>query len=70
MTPLHEFLHALGVKHEETRYDRDDHVIVHLDNIDPTKVNLFNLDNPTNYDIFGNPYDIGSLMHNKANVSN
>lgn len=29
----HEFLHILGLFHEQSRYDRDDHVIIYWENI-------------------------------------
>ena len=32
-TIMHEFTHALGVKHTQARNDRDDHVTIMWDNI-------------------------------------
>ena len=36
-TELHEMMHALGVVHEQSRPDRDNHVTVIKENVDPSK---------------------------------
>jgi hypothetical protein len=64
----HEFLHALGVYHEQSRSDRDSFVEIKWDNIkdgpppdgeDDTRHNFQTKPGSTDY--FG--YDYGSLMH-------
>ncbi len=37
----HEFLHALGFYHEQTRYDRDDHVTIVFENIQQGFIKTF-----------------------------
>merc|ERR1712062_59988 len=58
----HEFLHALGFLHEQSRADRDNYVTVNFQNIQPgregnfaKRTSLFTYENT--------PYDFGSLMH-------
>jgi len=58
---IHEIGHALGLFHEHTRADRDNHIIVEWDNI--------KTDKELNFDIISDgieligEYDYGSIMH-------
>ncbi len=61
---IHEICHALGMKHEQTRYDRDGHVTIHTDNIEAGKEHNFNV--PADRDAYtteDSAYDYHSLMH-------
>jgi hypothetical protein len=58
----HEALHALGFFHEQSRPDRDDYVIVNFTNIISGLENNFEK-YTTFVDVYGLPYDYGSLMH-------
>ncbi|XP_052442213.1 meprin A subunit beta-like [Carassius gibelio] len=62
-TVEHEFLHALGFWHEQSRSDRDDYVTIMLDQIKEGHKNNFNLHNETESSSLGVPYDYGSVMH-------
>ncbi|XP_030641222.1 meprin A subunit beta-like [Chanos chanos] len=59
----HEFLHALGFYHEQSRYDRDEYVTIVLENILAGSVSNFN--KYTKYEITtqDTPYDYTSVMH-------
>ena len=57
----HEFLHALGFNHEQSRPDRDEFVRINVENIDPDAAH--NFDKRTESDSLGSPYDYGSVMH-------
>jgi hypothetical protein len=35
--PMHEIMHALGLFHEQSRFDRDQYVSVEMDNIIPSE---------------------------------
>lgn len=59
----HEFIHALGFFHEQSRPDRGDWVDVQWENIDEDKQHNFNLYNDTVIDFLGLPYDVASVMH-------
>ncbi len=58
----HEMLHSLGMNHEQSRCDRDDYVIIHMENVQSGyEGNFDKLCPPDNltYDT----YDPGSIMH-------
>uniref|UniRef100_A0A8C1XPY1 Metalloendopeptidase n=1 Tax=Cyprinus carpio TaxID=7962 RepID=A0A8C1XPY1_CYPCA len=59
----HEFLHALGFWHEQSRSDRDDYVTIMWDQIKEGHEHNFNLHNETESSSLGVPYDYGSVMH-------
>ncbi|XP_061756842.1 hatching enzyme 1.2-like isoform X2 [Nerophis ophidion] len=56
----HEVMHALGLHHEHTREDRDEHITVQWRNIIPRKKEYFKIKKGRTFDI---PYDVGSIMH-------
>lgn len=68
-TPAHEIGHALGLIHEHTRYDRDEHI-----NINPHAISESSLGNfvkTQNTIVPGDvPYDLSSIMHYSPTVSN
>ncbi|XP_070830157.1 meprin A subunit beta-like [Chaetodon trifascialis] len=59
----HEFLHALGFWHEQSRADRDDYVEIIWDQIVEGRQHNFNTYNDTTSSSLGVPYDYGSMMH-------
>lgn len=62
-TVEHEFLHALGFWHEQSRADRDDYVTIKWDQIEPGKDHNFNKYDDAVSSALGVPYDYGSVMH-------
>lgn len=60
-TVQHEFLHALGFEHEQSRPDRDDYVTINYENISPN--NVHNFEKSSDVDSLGSPYDYKSVMH-------
>lgn len=57
---VHELMHTLGFKHEQTRHDRDLFVQIQWDNIEDDKEHNFEVSDLA-YD--SGPYDFDSLMH-------
>lgn len=64
----HEFLHALGFWHEQSRSDRDDYVQIMWDRISEGKEHNFNTYDDTTSSSLGVPYDYGSMMHYSKNA--
>uniref|UniRef100_A0A8C9R6Y3 Meprin A subunit n=1 Tax=Scleropages formosus TaxID=113540 RepID=A0A8C9R6Y3_SCLFO len=59
----HEFLHALGFWHEQSRADRDDYVSIAWDRISAGKEHNFNTYDDTVSSDLNVPYDYTSMMH-------
>jgi hypothetical protein len=55
---IHEMGHTVGLAHEQSRFDRDDYVTIHFENIAPDKASQFD---KTNFQAIGE-YDITSIM--------
>ncbi|KAM7126636.1 meprin A subunit beta isoform 1-T1 [Molossus nigricans] len=62
-TIQHEFLHALGFWHEQSRSDRDDYVNIIWDRIQSGKEHNFNTYDDQVSDSLNVPYDYTSVMH-------
>jgi len=64
---IHEFMHALGFSHEQTRPDRDDYVDIHTENIKGGPKGDIALSNFAKNrfasDTLNQPYDYFSIMH-------
>ncbi|XP_063734550.1 meprin A subunit beta-like isoform X2 [Eleginops maclovinus] len=59
----HEFLHALGFYHEQSRYDRDDYVTIVSENIQEGREHNFDKESNETTTTQGVPYDYWSVMH-------
>uniref|UniRef100_A0A0M3HHL0 Metalloendopeptidase n=1 Tax=Ascaris lumbricoides TaxID=6252 RepID=A0A0M3HHL0_ASCLU len=55
--------HALGLYHEQARYDRDSHVRVLTQNIQSGYANQFSKQSQNSMVTYGVKYDYGSVMH-------
>ncbi|XP_036892816.1 meprin A subunit beta [Sturnira hondurensis] len=62
-TIQHEFLHALGFWHEQSRSDRDDYVTIMWDRIQSGREHNFNAYDDKVSDTLNVPYDYTSVMH-------
>lgn len=65
----HEFGHALGLVHEQTRPDRDDYVEILEKNVNVHYKSNFKKNNWDNVDSYDIPYDYESIMHYGSDVS-
>ncbi|GMT31540.1 hypothetical protein PFISCL1PPCAC_22837 [Pristionchus fissidentatus] len=59
----HETLHALGLWHEQSRTDRDNHIFITPSAIIRGTEGNFQKRTPQTSDNMGQPYDLGSVMH-------
>ncbi|XP_042221119.1 protein SpAN-like [Homarus americanus] len=62
-TVIQQVGHALGLNHEHSRPDRDDHIHVNTENIIPDKLGRFKKLTEKVINTYGVPYDFTSIMH-------
>ena len=62
-TVIHEFMHALGFYHEQSRTDRDKYVTILYKNIKPDMFDQFESYGQDRIDHLGAEYDTCSVMH-------
>jgi len=62
-TVVHEFMHALGFLHEQSRYDRDNYVTIITQNIWSGLESQFDKASARDIDLLGLDYDLNSVMH-------
>uniref|UniRef100_A0A8C4U2U3 Metalloendopeptidase n=1 Tax=Falco tinnunculus TaxID=100819 RepID=A0A8C4U2U3_FALTI len=67
-TIQHEFLHALGFWHEQSRSDRDDYVSIIWDRVQSGKEHNFKKYDDKTSDSLNAPYDYTSVMHYSQNA--
>ena len=61
--PAHELGHVLGFFHEHERWDRDQFVTIHYENIKPGRESDYDWIPKTNWIVSSTPYDYRSIMH-------
>jgi hypothetical protein len=61
--PAHELGHVLGLFHEHARWDRDEFVTVHYENIKPGRASDYDWVPRTNWIVSSTAYDYRSIMH-------
>jgi len=65
-TALHELGHVLGLHHEHERFDRDEYVEAHLENVPANLQRWFGVSSWRNAKLRELPYDLSSIMHYEA----
>jgi hypothetical protein len=60
---VHELGHVLGFHHEHQRWDRDDYITVHYENIKAGRSSDYDRIERTNWIVSSAPYDYRSIMH-------
>merc|ERR1712176_963054 len=58
----HEFLHAMGMLHEQSRPDRDNFLIINWNNIQPNYHSQYEMMSSNVFDDTGDDLDIWSVM--------
>jgi len=61
--PVHELGHVVGFFHEHQRWDRDQYVRIHYENIKPGRAVDYDWIASTNWILSTLPYDYHSVMH-------
>jgi hypothetical protein len=61
--PAHELGHVLGFFHEHSRWDRDQFVTIHYENIKPGRADDYDWVPRTNWIVTTTAYDYRSIMH-------
>ena len=61
---LHEMLHAMGAKHEQSRSDRARMIAINWENLPSNSIDYFKMGNTFN----SQPYDYKSVMQYKLRV--
>src|SRR5215471_15198063 len=60
---VHELGHVLGFHHEHQRWDRDNYIAVHYENIKQGRASDYDRIEQTNWIVSSTPYDYQSIMH-------
>ena len=64
---IHEFIHAIGFAHEQSRFDRDSYVTINWENVKGGKNNTNFRKVNKNWLTFNTTYDGKSVMHYPGN---